>query len=138
MYERLLEKTISPTFDELIAYCAECGALWVELDEYIREAFSAQRQIRFPYGKKYGWSCKYSFKRKHICDVFAEDGAFALFFRISNLQLDTVYSELSEYARNICDNKYPCSEGGWLTYRVLAQSHMSDAKKLVHAKLNFK
>jgi hypothetical protein len=138
MYERLLDKTISPTFDELITYSGESGALWIELDEYIIETFSVQRQIRFPYGNKYGWSCKYFIKRKHICDIFAENGAFALFFRVNNSQLDVVYDELSEYARNICDNKYPCSEGGWLTYRVREQSHMDDAKKLLFTKLNLK
>ena len=138
MYERLLDKSISPTFEDLIAYSAECGALWLELDEYIRETFSAQRQIRFPYGNKYGWSCKYSLKNKHICDVFAEDRAFAVFFQISNLQLESVYGGLSAYAQNICDNKYPCNEGGWLTHRVLEQAHMSDVKKLLSAKLNLK
>ena len=71
MYERLLEKTISPTFDDLIAYSVGGSILWVELDEYTRETLSAQRQIRFPYGNKYGWNCKYSIKNKHICDIFA-------------------------------------------------------------------
>ena len=138
MYERVLDKTISPTFEDLIAYSAECGILWVELDDYIRKAFSAQRQIRFPYGTEYGWSCKYSSKSKHICDIFAEKESFAFFLRISDLQLNSVYSDLSEYAQNICDNKYPCSNGGWVTYRVLARAHISDVKKLLSAKMNLK
>ena len=138
MYERLLDKTISPTFDDLIAYSTESGILWLELDKHMRDIFSAQRQIRFPYGNKYGWSCKYSLKSKHICDIFAENGAFALHFRISNQQLDSVYDDLAEYAQDICDHKYPCDGGGWLTYRVLSQSHISDAKKLLSAKLNLK
>ena len=138
MYERLLDKTISPTFDDLIAYSTKSGVLWLELDKHMRDIFSAQRQIRFPYGNKYGWSCKYSLKSKHICDIFAENGAFALHFRISNQQLDSIYGDLSEYAQDVCDHKYPCGGGGWLTYRVLSQSHASDAKKLLSAKLNLK
>ena len=138
MYERLLDKTIAPSFDDLIAYSAESGALWLELDNYMRDNFSAQRQIRFPYGNKYGWSCKYSVKSRHICDIFAENGAFSLHFRMSDQQLDSIYDNLSEYAKDVCDNKYPCDGGGWLTYRVLSQSHVSDAKKLLSAKLNSK
>ena len=138
MYERLLDKTSPPTFDDLIAYSAENGVLWLELDKHMRDIFSAQRQIRFPYGNKYGWSCKYSLKSKHICDVFAENGAFTLHFRISDQQLDSIYGILSEYAKAVCDNKYPCNGGGWLTYRVLSQAHADDAKKLLSAKLNLK
>jgi len=41
----------------------------------------------------------------HYCDVFAENGAF-------------IYKELSEYAKVVWDNKYPCGSGGWLNYRV--------------------
>ena len=136
MYERLLDKSISPTFNDLTAYVAECGALWLELDKHMRDVFSAKRQIRFPYGNKYGWSCKYSLKGKHICDVFAENGAFSLHFRIGSQQLEEIESELSEYAKNICNQQYPCAGGGWLTYRVLSQAHLSDAKKLLSAKLN--
>ena len=138
MYERILDKTISPTFDDLIAYSAPSGVLWLELDKHMRDVFTAQCQIRFPYGNKYGWSCKYCLKSKHICDIFAENGAFAVHFRISNQQLDSVYDTLSEYAKDICNNKYPCNGGGWLTYRVLSKAHLSDVKKLLSAKLNFK
>ena len=138
MYERLLDKTLSPDFEDMIAYSGSVGDLWVGLDEHIISTFSAQRQIRFPYGNKYGWSCKYSRKSKHICDIFAENGAFALHFRISDESLDPIYNDLSQYAKDVCDNKYPCSGGGWLTYRVSLRTHVDDAKKLLAAKLNFK
>ena len=94
MYERLLDKTISPTFDDLIAYSAESGVLWLELDKYLTDIISAQRQIRFPYGNKYGWSCVYRLKNKHICDAFAEKGSFALHFNISNQQINFLHLEL--------------------------------------------
>ena len=135
MYERLLDKTLSPTFDDLIAYSADRGTLWLELDKHMQDIFSAKRQVRFPYGNTYGWSCKYSLKSKHICDIFAENGAFALHFRIGTPQLESIYNTLTEHGKHICDDKYPCAGGGWLTYRVLSQSHLTDAKKLLSAKL---
>ena len=138
MYERLLDRTLSPTFEDLLTYSGKTDALWTDVNNHIQEAFSADRQIRFPYGNKYGWSCKYSQKRKHICDIFAENGAFALHFRISDKQLLTVYDGLSGYSKSICDNKYPCSGGGWLTYRVLTREHTEDVKRLLDAKMNLK
>ena len=135
MYERLLDKSLSPTFEDLVEYSGKPGSLWLELDKYLKEIYSAKTQIRFPYGNDYGWSCKYSVKSKHLCDIFAENGAFALHYRISDAQLESVYEDLSEYAKEICDNKYPCKGGGWLTYRVLSEAHIADAKRLLTAKL---
>ena len=135
MYERLLDKTLSPTLEDLISYSGKAGTLWLELDKYFTDTFSAQQMIRFPYGNTYGWSCKYSIKKKHLCDIFTEKEAFTIHFRISQKQLDSVYKDLSTYAKDVCDNKYPCSDGGWLTYRVLLKSHLIDAKKLLSSKL---
>ena len=138
MYERLLDKAISPTFDDLIKYSAKSGALWLELDKQMKNCFSVKQKIRFPYGNKYGWSSQSTLKGKHICDTFAEKGAFSLHFRITNKQLDSVYNELSDYAKGICDNKYPCKDGGWITYRILSKAHMTNAIKLLFAKINLK
>ena len=134
MYERLLEKNLSPGLDDLIAYSGESGVLWHALDAYLQSNFPIKRQIRFPYGNSYGWSCKYSIKSKHLCDAFAESGAFSLHFRITDACLDAVYESLSDYAKEICDHKYPCSGGGWLTYRVLSQAQLDDAVILLAAK----
>lgn len=136
MYERLLDKTLSPSFTDLLKYSGACSDLWVELDDYLQSEYSAEQQIRFPYGNKYGWSTKYSLKNRHICDVFAENGAFALHFRVNNDCLNTVYDGLSDYSKKICDEKYPCGEGGWLTYRVLSQEHLIDVKKILLAKIS--
>ena len=136
MYERLLDKQIMPSFDDLIAYCGQRGVLWRDLDRWIKEVYSAQTLIRFPYGNKYGWSCKYSFKNKHICDVFAEKSALAVQFHISNKCIDGIYESLLEHTKEICDNKYPCGEGGWLTYRVLSEEQADDVKKLLASKFN--
>lgn len=138
MYERLLDKTITPTFEDLIDYCGTTGALWTDLDKYIKNTFSAQGSIRFPYGSKYGWSMKYSLKNKHICDVFAENGAFSLHFHINNNCLNSIYNELSDYTKAVCDRKYPCGDGGWLTYRVLSQNQLNDVKALLFAKVKQK
>jgi len=134
MYERLLDKLLCPAFDDLLLYSGESSAFWLELDAYLADGFCAQREIRFPYGNKYGWSCKYSVKRKHVCDIFAENGAFSLHFRVDNERLGFIYDELSLYAKAVCDDKYDCGEGGWLTYRVCSAEHVADAKTLLALK----
>ncbi len=57
-------------------------------------------------------------------------------FRVSSTQIEKVYDMLSDYSRAICDNKYPCSDGGWLSYRVLTDDNLEDVIKIITSKLN--
>jgi hypothetical protein len=134
MYERMLNKQEVPTFDDLIQYSGARGALWLALDTYMTGELRASRQIRFPYGKDYGWGVKYSVKSKHICDVFAENGAFAALFQVSDKAVATIHDELSAYAREIWADKYPCASGGWIEFRVLNEEQLRDLEKILHAK----
>ena len=136
MYERLLDKSITPTFEDLIAYSKEARDSWLTLDKYIVDIYGAQKTIRFPYGKSYGWGVKYSRKSKHICDIFAEDNAFTVFLRVDTTAFSSIESSLQEYSLDIWGNRYPCENGGWLNYRVLSALHLEDAKKIIDAKVN--
>lgn len=136
MYERMLNKQIVPEFDDLISYSGDCGALWIGLDEFLKERFEASRLVRFPYGNSYGWGTKYSRKSRHICDVYAEAGAFTAHFQISHGAVDTLV--LGEYAQKIWEDRYPCGSGGWLQFRVLCEEHLEELKKLLVAKMTVK
>ena len=138
MYERMLDKSIKPTFDDMMQFTGECGTLWSAFDRRMHEIWPVQMAIRFPYGYKYGWSVRYgtaSKSNKHICDAFAENNAFTVHFRISNTQLNKIYDTLSDYSKSICDNKYPCGDGGWLSYRVLKGGDLDDVLKILASKL---
>lgn len=132
----MLDKQTEPSFDEMISYCGEVGKLWIELDGYLKDKLQMKGCIRFPYGNKYGWSVKYSLKSKHICDVFAENGAFMVLIRISNAAMEPVYNTLSDYAKVVWDNKYPCGSGGWLNYRVTGNEQFQDIIKIIETKAN--
>jgi len=135
MYERMLNKQVSPKFEDLINHCGEMGDLWLELDERIVREFALTKLIRFPYGKEYGWSVKYSQKSKHVCDIFAESGAFAALFQVSDKAMDAIYDELSDYAKAIWADKSPCKGGGWIEFRVLKMKHLNDLEKIICTKI---
>ena len=135
MYERMLNKQEIPTFEDLIAYCGERGALWRALDQHMENSYKATRQIRFPYGKDYGWSAKYSVKSKHICDIFAENGAFTALFQVATAAIESIYGELDDYAKAIWADASPCASGGWISFRVLDQTQLEMLEKIIHAKV---
>jgi len=137
-FERMLDKSVTPTLEDMRRYVGERGKLWKDFGLRISEMCLVQTAVRFPYGNSYGWSVRYGAKgkqNKHICDVFAESGAFTAHFRVRNAQLDKVYDSLSDYSKSVCDGKYPCGDGGWLSYRVLTESDLEDVLKILKNKI---
>lgn len=138
MYERMLNEQEAPSFDDLLNYSGETADLWITLDSFFSEKFSASKLIRFPYGNDYGWAVKYSKKSKHICDVFAEAGAFSVFFKIDNSEVEKVYDDLNDYAKAVFENAYPCKNGVWIDFRVLDEDQLENIKRIICAKMNVK
>lgn len=134
MYERLLNKEQKPSFEDLLKHCGASGVLWIELENFLQASYELQKLIRFPYGNKEGWGVKYAHRAKHICDIFAESGAFTVFFRLDNKAINNVEHELNDYSIDVCNSKYPCGDGGWIRYRVTDGSQIKDIKKLIEAR----
>jgi len=135
--ERMLNRQTKPTFDDLINHCGESGNTWTELNKHLKGEHRAMGIICFPYGTE-GWCVRYSRKNKKICDIFAEDGAFTLQFRIINDAINAIYNELSEYAKEVWDNRHPCKNGNesWIHFRVNNVEHLHDVIKTIRAKLS--
>lgn len=79
---------------------------------------------------------KYFIKSKHICDIFAEKDAFSVMLRLSDRQFSSVYHGVSEYSKQLIDGRYPCSDGGWIHYRVLTPDHLQDIKVMLQLKVS--
>ncbi len=125
----MLDKSTQPTIEEMKAYCKAAEELFLLLNDWLSEAFATEQTIVFPYGYHYGWGIAYKKKKKLICNVFPEDGAFCVMLRLNNAEWESLYGNVSDYMKEYIDNKYPCSEGGWIHYRVRNQSDMADIKK---------
>ena len=134
MYERMLNKQVTPTIEEMIKFCGENSERFSLLNEWLTSAFNTEKKIVFPYGNKYGWGVSHKKKIKLICNIFAEDNAFTVMMRLSDKQYNTIYDKLQKYTQEHIDNKYPCSEGGWIHYRVTCKEHFDDIKTLLSVK----
>lgn len=56
--------------------------------------------------------------------------------RVPNDAIRSVYSELSDYAKNVWNNKYPCGNGGWLNYRITDENQLQDLIKILDIKVS--
>lgn len=134
MYERMLNKQAQPSCEEFTEYCGERKALFEKADDFLTNQLLAEKEMRFPYGKHYGWGMKYFIKSKHICDIFAEKGAFTVMLRLADSQFNKIYDESLPETKELIDNKYPCGSGGWIHYRVLTQRQLEDVFKMLRLK----
>ena len=134
MYERMLDKLTMPTVEEMIKYCGENAELFSELNEYMTTTFETEQKVVFPYGNKYGWGIGHYKKKKLMCNIFAEVGAFTVMVRLTNAQYGAIYDSLEKYTQEYIDNKYPCGDGGWIHYRITCKEHFEDIKKVLGVK----
>ncbi len=138
MYERMLNKQKEPTLAEMTAYCGESAGNFTLLNGWLVETYGTAQKITFPYGNQYGWGIAHRKKQKLVCNVFAEDGAFSVMVRLTNAQFESVYQQLLRYSQEYIDHKYPCSDGGWIQYRVTCQAHLEDIRKILSVKCSGK
>lgn len=135
MYERMLNKAVEPSLTELIDYCGACRELIFELNDYLQNTYGTEISIKFPFGNKYGWGIKHALGKAHICYIFAEKDALCVMLRLTNAQFLSVRDSLLPYTQEFIDHRYPCSDGGYIHYRVLDCSHLADIKTLLDLKL---
>lgn len=134
MYERMLDRQIEPSIEEMTAFCGENAERFSLLNEWLTSVFHTEEKVVFPYRKRYGWGVAHKKKSKLLCNIFAENNAFTVMIRLSDQQYQTVYSQLQKYAQDLIDNKYPCGDGGWIHYRVICQDNFDDIKTLLAVK----
>ena len=134
MYERMLNKQAAPTISEMTAYCGENAERFTLLNAWLSESYETIQNVTFPYGNQYGWGIAHRKQQKLICNIFPEVNAFSVMMRLSNKQFESVYGQVQKYTQEYIDNKYPCSDGGWIHYRVTCKEHLEDIQKLLSMK----
>lgn len=134
MHERMLNKQVMPTREEMTEFYGENAKRFSLLNEYLTSVFGTEQKIVFPYGNNYGWGIAHRKKNKLICNIFAENNAFTVMIRLSDKQYKTVYEQLQKYTQKCIDNRYPCGDGGWINYRVECTEHFEDIQNLLRVK----
>ncbi len=138
MYERLLDKSKTPTMEEIYDTVGMSGVkLLKELEHFLFSNYDILSELKFPFGNNYGWGTKYSHKSKHICYVFYEKGSFTVSIQIGKNELHKLYEKLPTFlpkTKELWDNRYPCGEGGWIHYRIMNESELNDIKELITIK----
>ena len=138
MYERMLNKKIKPSIDEIINHIGNNGYILLQyLEKELNDKYDIDRELRFPYGNSYGWGFKYSHKAKHLCDIFFENGAITVTIQIGGNKVVKLNEELSDLlpkTKKLWEERYPCGNGGWIHYRVFENKELLDILRIIAIK----
>ncbi|MCL2493840.1 MAG: DUF3788 domain-containing protein [Clostridiales bacterium] len=139
MYERMLDKDSEPPIEQIKSYVGEPGyGLLTKLESYLQDRYELSKELRFPFGKGYGWGFKYSHKSAHLCYVFFESGAITVTIQIGTKEAPKLNEQLEGFlprTRELWDKRYPCGDGGgWIHYRVFSEEELADILKLISIK----
>ena len=71
MFERLLEKNNPPAADFIKEFVGlKSYALLAQFEDFLENNYTLSKEIKFPFGNRYGWGYKYGHKTSHLCYVF--------------------------------------------------------------------
>ncbi|MDR1695091.1 MAG: DUF3788 domain-containing protein [Endomicrobium sp.] len=138
MYERLLNKDITPDASQIAAHIGKQGGILLnKLEKSLNEKYDIVRELKFPFGNSYDWGFKYSHKNKYLCYVFFEKNAITVTVSIGNGEVSKLNGQLNGFlpkTKKLWDERYPCGKGGWVNYRALTDNELTDILKLIEIK----
>jgi len=139
MYERMLNKKVIPSCEEIEEYVGEENYERLEkLETILSERYDLNRELKFPFGNSYGWGYKYSHRTKHLCYLFFEKDAITVTIQIGTNELEIFNRKFDSFlpkTQELWENRYLCGNGGgWIHYRILSDRELSDVLRLIAIK----
>ncbi len=139
MYERMLNKEISPSENEIKEYVGkDIYQLLNYFETKLGTLYDFSKELKFPFGNNYGWGYKYSCKPKHLCYLFFEKQSFTVLLQINGKGKEVLENNLANFLTKtieLWEERYPCGEGGWVNYRPFSVDEVEDIIKLLQIKV---
>jgi hypothetical protein len=139
MYERMLNKAVEPSENDIINYLGEHSLRLLKyLESHLEANYKLVRELRFPFGNNYGWGYKYSHNSRHLCYLFFEREGFTVLLQINGNGKEVLEKNKEAYLQKtleLWEQRYPCGGGGWVNYRPSSETETDDIIKLLEIKV---
>lgn len=136
--ERLMNKNAIPSSLEIENLLGDKAIERLnKFENFLSSHYDLVRELKFPFGNKYGWGYKYTHKSKMLCYLFFEKDSFTVTITIGKRELKGLYQELDNMlpkTKTLWEKRYPCGEGGWIHYPVENDHELQDIQKLIYIK----
>ena len=138
--ERLVNREVTPTEDSINHFLGEEGVNRLYcFEKMLRANYDLNRELKFPFGKEYGWAYRYTHKKTLLLYVFFEKCGFCSTISINESGAGIVggiINTMLPKTQKLWKNRYPCGkEGGWVHYSVSNDEELKDLIRLVGCKI---
>lgn len=97
MYERMLDKSFQPTFDEMDAWIGQPLAKeWSTLRQFLEGTYHIE-PIFNEGGRKYGWNLQYRISKRPLCEMYPERSSFTALVILGKAELERAMENITTY-----------------------------------------
>jgi len=136
LYERLLNKEIIPTKQDILDAIGDKKEFWLKVHEFIAENYDFNEELAF-FSKNYGWTVRYRKSAKTLVSCFPEKEAFSALLVLGRKEADKVNqirAELNENFLAVFDETEQLHDGKWLWVRILNKEDLESLIKVISIK----
>ncbi len=119
-----IQKTIGIRFD-----------LWELLLTHIRSTYSPKEDIKFLYGKNYGWAYRFQVKGRLLTALYPTNGGFTVQIILNPDGVEITRSiSTGQNVQKAIEDANPYPEGRWLFIPVESPADLEDIYRLLELK----
>ena len=138
--ERLVNKDVTPTEESINYFLGEESVNRLShFEKMLRENYDLNRELKFPFGKEYGWAYRYTHRKTLLLYIFFEKCGFCSTISINDNGagiVGKIINTMLPKTQKLWKNRYPCGkEGGWVHYSVSNDEELEDIIRLVGCKV---
>ncbi len=129
------EKNHQPTRTEVVEVLGAMLQRWQALVQHIRATFHGQEDLKFCYGKQYGWALRFRIKGSLLTALYPARNGFVVQVILSRPALEQAQAlTLGDAARQAIARAKPYPEGKWLFIPVQSEQDLRDVQSLLALK----
>lgn len=131
------DKSVQPDSDDIRRVLGSSLPLWEELLAHIRDTYHPLEDIKFLYGKNYGWGVRFRLKGKLLASLYPANGHFKVQVILNPAEVEMVQGMgMGGNITRTIDEATPYPEGRWLFIPVTAGTDVHDIIRILelHAK----
>lgn len=138
--KRLTDKFHQPSEEFIKIFVGnDAWSRLMRFENMLKVNYDLSREIKFPFGKDYGWSFRYIHKKTLLLYVFFEENGFCCTISINDKgaqKVESILNDLCPGIQTVWKNRYPCGDfGGWIHYSVETDNELTDLIRLIGIKV---
>ena len=138
MHERLMDKSIQPSDQEMIKWIGQPIAKeWTALRRFLTKTYEIL-PVYNSGGKRYGWNLQYRIGGRPLCEMYPEHGSFTALVILGKAELDQAMDRIEIFGstvRQALEETPRYHDGCWMYIRVAdaltCQQDIQDIEELI-------